>query len=54
MKAIVIFVIAMLYAWVMNSYFGNNWKPASPEEVIADGIVCLLFAIAILAAPEDW
>ena len=52
MKAIGIFAVAMLYAWVMNDYFGNNWKPGSPEEVIADGIVCILLAMALMVAPD--
>lgn len=36
--------------WVMeNSYFGWNWKPQSDAELLADGIVLVLLALAIVA-----
>lgn len=44
-----IFIIALLYAVGLNSYFGGNFLPQSPEEVIADGILALILCIALIA-----
>jgi len=40
--------LAILYAFTETAYFGWNWSPQSDAEVIADGIVFLLFATACI------
>ena len=42
-----IFFLAVIFALAENSYFGWNWKPGSEAELICDGIVLLLCALAI-------
>ena len=42
-----IFAIAMIFWWEENQYFGWNYLPASDAELIADGVACLLLALAI-------
>ena len=48
-KSTMILVLATGYAIVTTNYFGNNFFPNSPQECITDGIVAILFALAILA-----
>ena len=44
----IILLIAVIYIICANSFFGNNWLPQSEAEVIADGIGCLLIALAFI------
>lgn len=44
-----IFIIANGFALEENFYFGWNMTPKSDAELIADGIVMLLFALSIVA-----
>lgn len=39
------FIIAAFYTRTATDFFGNNLLPASPAEVLADGIALLLFFI---------
>lgn len=41
-------VISVAYFWLTNDYFGWNFDPKSPEEVIADGIGFLILALAFI------
>jgi len=43
-----ILLIAIVFGLVETAYFGGNWSPQSTGEVIADGIACLLLALALL------
>lgn len=43
-----IFVCAIVFFITENQYFGWNGSPKSDAELIADGIVVLLFALAFL------
>lgn len=43
-----IFALAMFFGIVETRYFGWNLFPQSPAEVICDGIVCLLMALALV------
>ena len=45
-----IFVIAALYAWSANLFFGHHWTPTTPEEVIADGITLTIVALGIVTS----
>lgn len=40
--------MAIGFGWAETAYFGWNFLPQSPEEVIADGITLLLAALAVL------
>ena len=44
-----IFFMANAFAFEENAYFGWNMFPKSDAELIADGLVFLLFALAIVA-----
>lgn len=39
--------LALAYCITETRYFGSNWTPQSPEEVIADGIALVLICIAL-------
>ena len=43
-----IFVIAVVWAYFYNSYFGWNWSSQSVEELFCDGIFAILIALSIL------
>ncbi len=43
-----VFIIALIYAYSVNSFFGINWFPQSFEELVADGILAILFCIALI------
>lgn len=49
MKAAAILLLAFYFWWIETRYFGWNIWPESPAEVVCDGIVCLLCALALLA-----
>jgi hypothetical protein len=40
------FFCAVLFYWHMNEYYGWNRSPQSPDELLADGIFVLLFALS--------
>jgi hypothetical protein len=42
-----IFLLAFLYWFIENNFFGWNMFPQSEAELIADGIVMLILAIAV-------
>ena len=42
-------VLALIFGVVSNAWFGWNWTPKSDAEVICDGIVLLLVAVAYAA-----
>ena len=42
-----IFVVAITWAYIYNSFFGWNWKSKSKEEIICDGIFVILIALSI-------
>lgn len=49
-QSVWLLILATVY-WVLeNRYFGWNWSPQSPEEVIADGIVVLLCGMAVMVS----
>lgn len=50
MARYVLFLIALLFAFEQNRYFGWNWTPQSYAELIADGVTAILFALAWCAA----
>jgi hypothetical protein len=54
MKSATIFAFGAFYALVVNSYFGYNWYPQSPEELIADGLFTLIMAVGVLAYSPHW
>jgi len=41
--------MAFAFAVWENMYFGHNWFPASDAELMADGLVLVLVALAIVA-----
>lgn len=43
-----ILIVAVIYIFFMNKYFGNNWLPQSNAEVICDGIGAMIIALAFL------
>lgn len=43
-----ILLIALFFAILETIYFGGNMTPQSPAEVICDGIVCLITALAFV------
>ena len=43
-----ILIIACTYTYIQNEYFGHNWSPQSDAEVLADGVSCMLFALAFI------
>jgi len=42
-------IMAFAFAVWENMYFGHNWFPASDAELMADGLVLVLVALAIVA-----
>jgi len=42
-------ILALFFAFWQNAYFGHNSFPRSDAELIADGIVLLLVALAGVA-----
>lgn len=44
--------IAAVWWWIETDYFGWNAKPASVEELFADGLALALFALAFLRVSE--
>lgn len=44
----VLYVPAIIWFFLENDYFGWNRTAQSPEELICDGIVLVLVAIAIV------
>jgi hypothetical protein len=44
-------VVALAFYVHMNTYFGWNATPHSPEECITDGIFCLLFSLSFKRKP---
>jgi len=49
---IIIFIIALMYGYCTMQYFGWNLTPQSDAEMICDGIVAILCAIALLAGKK--
>jgi hypothetical protein len=49
MKSATIFAFGAFYALVVSRYFGYNWSPQSPEELIAFGILALIMSVGVLA-----
>ena len=43
----IIFVLALVWAYMYNSHFGWNWSSKSSEEVICDGIFAILMALSV-------
>ena len=43
-----IFLIAIIWAYLYNSFFGWNWNSQSFEELICDGIFAILVSLSIL------
>lgn len=43
----IILTLAFLYCTTETIYFGSNFWPYSPPEVLADGIAAILLAIGI-------
>jgi hypothetical protein len=43
-----LWLLALIFWWEQNQYFGWNWQPKSDAELIADGLTVLLFALSIL------
>ena len=43
-----IFLIAIFWAYLYNSFFGWNWNSQSFEELICDGIFAILVSLSIL------
>jgi ammonia channel protein AmtB len=41
-----LWLLAIVFAGLSNAYFGWNWRPKSDAEMICDGIVFVLVAIA--------
>lgn len=42
-------ILTLMFWWWENQHFGWNVRPGSDAELIADGIVFVLFALAIVA-----
>lgn len=40
--------LCLLYSIISTNYFGGNFLPQSPQECINDGIVFILFALALI------
>ncbi len=47
MKFISIIALAWIFWFIQNQYFGWNVRPMSDAEVLADGIVFIIAAIAL-------
>ena len=43
-----IFILALVWAYMYNSFFGWNFSTQSPEELICDGIFAVLMAMSLL------
>lgn len=41
----ILLIIAIVYTYEQNKYFGHHWEPQSDAEVIADGISFILAAL---------
>lgn len=44
-----IWLLAVLFGFYETAYFGWNFTPASPAEMICDGFVALLLALSFLS-----
>jgi len=44
-----ILFISIIFWLLETSYFGWNWSPQSPSEVVCDGIVAILVSLAVIA-----
>lgn len=44
-----IWLMALFFAFWSSAYFGRHWTPQSDAELIADGLVLLLCALAVVA-----
>jgi hypothetical protein len=47
-----IFLMGLVFWWMQNDYFGWNWKPKSEAELVCDGIVILVWALAVAKGPS--
>jgi hypothetical protein len=45
--SIPLFAIAIVWAYMYNSFFGWNFSSKSTEEVICDGIFAILLALSV-------
>lgn len=43
-----VFLIACIFGWIETNHFGWSWAPKSDAELIADGIVFLIIALAFV------
>ncbi len=48
-KTFLLWLLVLLYGFVQNRYFGGNPFPESDTEVLADGILCILTAFALMS-----
>lgn len=42
-----IFIIAVLWAYFYNSFFGWNWSSKTESELICDGIFAILISLSV-------
>ncbi len=47
-----VYLVGFAFWLIETSYFGWNTTPGSPEEVLADGIAFLIFALALACPPK--
>ena len=40
-------ILAVTFWWQETAYFGWNFRPESPEELICDGIVSLMLTVLL-------
>lgn len=48
-----IYVVALIFAYWQNRYFGHNPFPASDAELIADGLVLIMVTIGLAASAVE-
>lgn len=52
LHVVALWTVAFGFFWEQNRYFGWNRLPQSDAELIADGVTCLLFGVALWAAGQ--
>ena len=53
MRGFLVLAMALFFAFWQNAYFGHNAFPRSDAELMADGVVLVLTALALLCWAID-
>ncbi len=52
MKTVLLFIITVVYAAMVITFYNNWYFPRNSEELVADGILYLLIALLISSLPN--